>query len=149
MSAIQGRPVEILLVEDSPGDIRLTIEALKDSKILNTLHVAKNGVEAMAYLRQEGGYEHSSRPDLVMLDLNLPMKNGMEVLAEIKEDPTLQRIPVVILSMSGAEKDILKSYKLHANCYIQKPVDLMQFMEVVKSIEDFWFTIVKLPSSEG
>jgi chemotaxis family two-component system response regulator Rcp1 len=140
-----GKPIEILLVEDNPGDVRLTVEALKDAKVHNNLHVAEDGVEAMAFLRREGKYAGVPRPDLILLDLNLPKKDGREVLAEIKEDPDLRRIPVVILTVSRAEEDILRSYDLHANCYITKPVNLDQFLKVVKSIEDFWFTIVKLP----
>jgi chemotaxis family two-component system response regulator Rcp1 len=139
------RPVEILMVEDNPGDIRLTVEALKEGKVRNNLHTAEDGVEALAFLRREGRYAEAPRPDLVLLDLNLPKMNGREVLAEIKADPNLRRIPVVILTVSQAEQDIVKSYNLHANCYITKPVDLDQFLEVVKSIENFWLTIVKLP----
>jgi len=142
----EARPAEILLVEDNPGDVRLTIEALKESKMRNNLHVAEDGVEAMSFLRREGIYANSPRPDVVLLDLNLPRKDGREVLAEIKEDPDLKRIPVVVLTISKAEEDILRSYNLHANCYITKPIDLEQFMKVVKSTEDFWLTIVKLPS---
>lgn len=140
-----GRPVKILLVEDNPADIRLTKEALVEGKIRNELHVADNGEMALEYLRRKGSYAKASRPDLILLDLNLPRKNGQEVLAEIKEDLQLKRIPVVILTTSSAEKDVLSTYNLHANCYITKPVDLNQFMEVVKTIEDFWLTIVKLP----
>jgi chemotaxis family two-component system response regulator Rcp1 len=140
-----GKPVEILLVEDSPGDVRLTVEALKDARVRNSLHVAEDGVEAMAFLRRQGRYAGAPCPDLVLLDLNLPKKDGRQVLAEIKEDPDLRRIPVVILTVSQAEEDILKTYDLHANCYITKPVNLDRFLKVVKSIEDFWFTIVKLP----
>ena len=139
------KPIEILLVEDSPGDVRLTIEALKEGKILNNLSLAKDGVEALAFLRKEGKYTDATRPDLILLDLNLPKKNGQEVLAEIKNDITLKRIPVVILTISKMEEDILKTYENHANCYIVKPVDLDQFLGVVKSIEDFWLSIVKLP----
>jgi two-component system, chemotaxis family, response regulator Rcp1 len=139
------RPIEILMVEDNPGDVRLTVEALKEAKVRNNLHTVEDGVEALAFLRREGGYAEVPRPDLVLLDLNLPKMNGREVLAEIKEDPDLRRIPVVILTISQAEQDIVKSYSLHANCYITKPVDLDQFLEVVKSIENFWLTIVKLP----
>ena len=139
-------PIEILLVEDSPGDVRLTREAFKDGKVLNNLHVAKDGVEALAFLRREGEYAHAVRPNLILLDLNLPRKNGTEVLAEIKADPDLKRIPVVILTMSQAEEDILKTYNLHANCYIKKPVELNQFMEVVRAIEGFWMAIVELPN---
>ena len=139
------RPIEILMVEDNPGDVRLTVEALKEGKVRNNFHTAEDGEEALAYLRQEGRYAGAPRPDLVLLDLNLPKKSGREVLAEIKEDPDLRRIPVVILTVSQAEQDIVKSYNLHANCYISKPVDLEQFLEVVKSIENFWLTVVKLP----
>ena len=141
-----GRPIEILLVEDNPGDVRLTVEVLKDVKVHNKLHVARDGMEAMAFLRREGKYADAPHPDLILLDLNLPKKDGCEVLAEIKEDPTLKRIPVVVLTGSKAGEDILKTYDLHANCYISKPIDLEQFVMVVKSIEDFWLTIVKLPS---
>ena len=140
-----GRPVEILLVEDSPGDVRLTKEALKEGKILNHLHVVGDGVEALAFLRQEGSYAGAPRPDLILLDLNLPRKDGREVLESIKEDPDLRRIPVVILTTSSAERDVLQSYDLHANCYVTKPVDLEQFISVVRSVEDFWLTVVKLP----
>ncbi len=138
--------VEILLIEDSPGDIRLTQEALKDSKISNNLHVVTDGVEAMAFLRKEGKYSEKPRPDLILLDLNLPKKDGREVLAEIKKDEQLKRIPVIILTVSEAEEDVLKTYNLHANCYITKPVDLEQFLKVVKTTENFWFTIVTLPN---
>ena len=140
-----GRPVEILLVEDNPGDVRLTQEALKDAKVLNNLRVACDGVEAMAFLRRQASYTEAVRPDLILLDLNLPRKDGRQVLAEIKGDEQLRRIPVVILTTSSAEQDILKTYDLHANCYITKPVGLEQFATVVKVIEDFWLTIVKLP----
>jgi CheY-like chemotaxis protein len=140
-----GRPVEILLVEDNPGDVRLTIEALRDSKVHNQLNVARDGVEALAFLHREGAFVDAVRPDLILLDLNLPRKDGREVLAEIKADPALRTIPVVILTTSRAEQDVLRSYELQANCYITKPVDLEQFMTVVKSIEDFWLTIVTLP----
>jgi len=142
----QGRKVEILLVEDNPGDVRRTQEALKEGKVLNNLHVVEDGVEAMAFLRQEGQYADAPRPDVILLDLNLPRKDGREVLAEIKEDPELKCIPVVVLTISNAQEDILKTYNLHANCYITKPVELEQFITVVKSIEDFWLSIVKLPS---
>jgi CheY-like chemotaxis protein len=146
MSAAEsGRPVEILLVEDNLGDVGLTRETLKDSRLLNHMSVAGNGVEAMAFLRREGKYANATRPDLILLDLNLPKKDGREVLAEIKTDERLRRIPVVVLTTSSAEQDILKTYDLHANCYITKPVDLDQFIAVVKAIEEFWFTIVKLP----
>lgn len=141
-----GKPIEILLVEDNPGDVRLTREALKEGKVCNNLHVAEDGDKALAFLRQGGNGAGASRPDLILLDLNLPKRDGREVLAEIKSDPSLRRIPVVILTTSRAEEDILKTYDLHANCYITKPVDLEQFISVVKAIEDFWLTIVKLPS---
>ena len=139
------RPIEILLVEDNPGDVRLTQEALGEAKVRNNLAVARDGVEALSYLRREAPFEEASRPDLVLLDLNLPRKDGREVLAEIKADPALRRLPVVVLTTSAAEKDVLESYNLHANCYITKPVDLDQFVGIVSSIEDFWLTIVKLP----
>jgi two-component system response regulator len=141
-------PIEILLVEDNPGDARLAKEALKDSKLSNTLNIAEDGVEAMNFLHQTGKYSKMPRPDLIILDLNLPKKDGREVLSEIKTDDDLKRIPVVILTISKAEEDILKSYNLHANCFITKPLDLDQFMKVVKSIEDFWLTIVKLPNGK-
>ena len=141
-----GRPIEILLVEDNPGDVRLTMEALKDGKVHNKLHVTRDGMEAMAFLHREGKYADAPHPDLILLDLDLPKKDGREVLAEIKEDPTLKHVPVVVLTGSKAEEDILKTYSLHANCYITKPVGLEQFIMVVKSIENFWLTIVKLPS---
>ncbi len=140
-----GRPIDILLVEDNPGDVRLTVEALRDSKVRNKLYVAKDGMEATAFLRREGKYADAPHPDLILLDLNLPKKDGPEVLAEIKEDPALKHIPVVILTSSKAEEDIIKTYNLHANCYVTKPIDLEQFMMVVNSIRDFWLTIVKLP----
>jgi two-component system response regulator len=144
-----GKPIEILLVEDNVGDARLAQEALKDSKVLNSLNVVSDGVEAMAFLHKQGKYENCPRPDLVLLDLNLPKKDGREVLGEIKADENLKRIPVVVLTTSKAEEDIVKSYNLHANCYITKPIDLDQFMKVVKSIEDFWLTVVKLPPKGG
>jgi len=140
-----SRPIDILLVEDNPGDVRLTREALREGKIRNNLHVARDGVEALAFLRREGAHANAPRPDVVLLDLNLPRKSGREVLSEVKQDPALRKIPVVILTSSEAEEDILRAYDLHANCYITKPVDLDQFIKVVKSIEDFWFTVVKLP----
>jgi chemotaxis family two-component system response regulator Rcp1 len=139
------RPIEILMVEDNPGDVRLTIEALKEGKVRNNLTTVGDGEAAMKFLRQQGPYSKVPRPDLVLLDLNLPKKNGREVLAEIKDDPDLKRIPVVILTVSEAEQDIIKSYNLHANCYITKPVNLEQFIKVVRSIEDFWLSIVMLP----
>jgi chemotaxis family two-component system response regulator Rcp1 len=141
-----SQPVEILLVEDNPGDVRLTVEALKEGRFCNKLNVAKDGVEALAYLRREGRYATVVRPDLILLDLNLPRKDGREVLAEIKNDPHLKRIPVVILTTSEAETDVLKSYDLQANCYITKPVDLEQFLKVIRAIEDFWLVLVRLPS---
>jgi chemotaxis family two-component system response regulator Rcp1 len=139
-------PIEILIVEDNPGDVRLAQEILKESKARNNLHVAEDGVEAIAFLRREGQYADAPRPDLILLDLNLPQRNGYEVLAEIKEDPDLKRIPVVVLTTSEAEEDILRTYDLHANCYITKPIDLDRFIEVVRTIEEFWLTIVKLPA---
>ena len=145
MSPMEGRPIEILLVEDNPGDVRLTIEGLHETKVRNNLHVAKDGVEALAMLRREGRHADFVRPDLILLDLNLPRKDGREVLQDLKQDPALHTIPVVVLTTSQAEPDVLRSYELQANCYITKPVDLEQFMTVVKSIEDFWLTIVTLP----
>ena len=142
---VLSRPAEILLVEDNPADVRLTREALREGKVRNNLHVAPDGVEALKLLRNEGKYADVPRPDLILLDLNLPKKDGREVLEEIKADPSLRNIPVVILTSSQAEQDILRAYDLHANCYVSKPVDLDQFIEVVRTIEDFWFTIVKLP----
>jgi chemotaxis family two-component system response regulator Rcp1 len=136
--------IEILLVEDNPGDVRLTQEALRESKVLNNLAAAKDGVEALAMLRREGPYATQARPDLILLDLNLPRKDGREVLMEIKDDPDLRRIPVVVLTTSEAEGDVLRAYDLGANCYIVKPVDLDQFMNVVRTIEGFWLSIVKL-----
>ncbi len=143
---VVARPIEILLVEDSPGDVRLTMEALRDAKVRNNLSVVGDGAVALAFLRGEGQYADRTRPDLILLDLNLPRMDGREVLAAIKADPSLKRIPVVVLTTSRAEQDILESYDLHANCYITKPVDLDQFITVVQSIEDFWLAIVKLPS---
>ena len=145
MSKRSGKPVEILLVEDNPADVRLTQEALKNGKVLNKLSVVGDGVEALSFLNRKGKYADAPRPGLILLDLNLPKKKGCEVLEEIKKDPSLRRIPVVVLSISNNEQDIIKSYNRHANCYITKPVDLDQFVNVVKSIEDFWLTIVKLP----
>src|SRR5687768_1108486 len=142
------RPIEILLVEDNPGDIRLTKEALKEAKVLNTLTVVQDGVDALACLHRQGRYADAKRPDLILLDLNLPKKDGREVLAKIKNDEALRFIPVVILTTSQDEQDVLKSYGLHANCYITKPVELEQFISVVKAIEDFWLGIVILPSGE-
>jgi two-component system, chemotaxis family, response regulator Rcp1 len=141
------RPVQILLVEDNPGDVRLTMEALKEAKVLNKLTVVKDGIEALTLLRKQGQHADAVRPDLILLDLNLPRKDGREVLAEIKADDDLKRIPVVILTTSQDEQDVLKTYNLYANCYITKPVDLDQFITVVKSIEDFWLGIVVLPKN--
>ena len=143
---IMNGAAEILLVEDNPGDVRLTREALKEGKVLNHLNVVDDGVEALAFLRREDKYANAVRPDLILLDLNLPKKDGREVLAEIKADVGLKKIPVVILTTSAAEQDVLKTYDLHANCYITKPVDLEQFIKIVRLIEDFWFTIARLPS---
>lgn len=140
--------IEILLVEDNPGDARLTMEALKDDKLRNNVVVVEDGIKAMAYLRNEGDYADVRKPDLIVLDLNLPKKDGRQVLAEIKDDPALRRIPVVVLTSSKAEQDILASYDLQANCYVTKPLDLDGFVEVVQSIEHFWFSIVALPSDE-
>ena len=140
-----SKTIEILLVEDNPADIRLAQEAFKDAKVRNILHTVGDGVEAMAFLRRQGKYADVARPDLILLDLNLPKKDGREVLAEIKTDEHLKLIPVVILTVSKDEEDILRTYNLHANCYITKPIDFEQFMKVVKSIEEFWLTIVKLP----
>jgi CheY-like chemotaxis protein len=137
--------IDILLVEDNPGDVRLTREAFKEGKVVNTLHVVQDGVEALAFLRHEGAYVKSIHPDIILLDLNLPRMNGRELLANIKTDPELKRIPVVILTTSKSELDIIESYDLHANCYITKPVDMERFITVVQSIENFWFTVVKLP----
>jgi len=142
------RPVEILLVEDNPGDVRLTVEAFKEGKIRNHLSVVRDGVDALAFLRQEGPFAGAPRPDLILLDLNLPRKNGRDVLAEINEEEGLKRIPIVVLTTSNAEQDILGTRHLNASCYINKPVDFAQFITVVKIIEDFWFTIVK-PSNKG
>jgi CheY-like chemotaxis protein len=139
------KPIEILLVEDNPGDVELTREALENSKVLNKLWVAEDGEAALAFLRREGKYADAARPDLILLDLNLPKIDGREVLAEIKNDEDLKRIPVVVLTTSKAEEDVLKSYNLHANCYITKPIDFSQFSRVVKSIKEFWLSIVVLP----
>lgn len=143
-----ARPVIILLVEDNPGDVDLAREALEMGKLHNTLHVARDGVEAMDFLHQEGKFNDSPRPDLIILDLNLPKKDGRQVLAEIKADEKLKRIPVVILTTSSAEEDILKTYNLHANCYITKPIDMKQFLKVVQAIEEFWLSIVVLPNGK-
>lgn len=144
-----AQEIEILLVEDNPADVRLTEEALREGKVRNRLNVARDGVEALAFLRREGAFSEAPRPDLILLDLNLPKKDGREVLSEIKRDARLMRIPVVVLTTSSAEVDILKSYELHANCYITKPVDLEQFVQVVKSIDDFWLSVVRLPPEHG
>ncbi len=138
-------PIEILLVEDNPGDVRLTIEALRDAKVNNRLSVARDGLEALAFLRHESGFADAARPDVILLDINLPKKNGHEVLAEIKADPNLKRIPVVVLTTSKSDEDIMRSYNLHANCYVNKPVDLEQFMNVVQAIDSFWLSVVRLP----
>ena len=138
-------PIEILLVEDNPGDVRLTREALKEGKVYSNLHTVKDGVEAMDFLRHQGKYKDAPRPDIILLDLNLPKKDGREVLEEIKTDNDLKRIPVVVLTTSKAEEDVLRTYNLHANCYVTKPVDLEKFMVVVKSIDIFWLTVVTLP----
>ena len=143
-----GEPIDILLVEDSNADARLAQEALRSSKIRNVLHRVADGEEAMAFLHREGRYADAPRPGLILLDLNLPKKDGREVLAEIKGDENLKRIPVVILTISSDEEDVLKTYNLHANCYITKPIDLGQFVKMVRSIEDFWLTIVRLPNGE-
>jgi CheY-like chemotaxis protein len=143
------REIEILLVEDNPGDVRLTREALDEGRVMNNLHVASDGVQALEYLRREGKFATAPTPDLIFLDLNLPRMDGRELLAIVKADPNLRRIPVVILTTSKAEEDILRTYDLHANCYITKPVDLDQFITAIKSVEEFWFTIVKLPTGMG
>jgi two-component system, chemotaxis family, response regulator Rcp1 len=145
MKNTEAKMIDILVVEDNAGDARLIKEVLNDSKILSSLFLASDGVEAMDFLRNRGKYKKAPKPDLIILDLNLPRKDGREVLNEVKNDEMLRHIPVVIMTISQAEEDILKSYNLHANCYITKPIDLNQFIKVVKSIEDFWFSIVKLP----
>jgi len=142
---MDAAPIEVLLVEDSPGDVRLTKEAFTDAKVHINLHVASDGAKAMAFLKREGEHANAPRPDLILLDLNLPKKDGREVLAEIKGDPKFQSIPVVILTTSSSEADILRSYQLHANCYITKPVGLEGFLTVVRSIDSFWLSVVKLP----
>jgi two-component system, chemotaxis family, response regulator Rcp1 len=143
--AAGAQPIDILLVEDNPGDVRLLTEMFREGKIGNRLFVVEDGVEALAFLRGEGDHHSAPRPDLILLDLSLPRKNGQEVLAEIKQDTDLRRIPVVVITSSQAEKDILQAYDNHANCYLTKPVDLGQFMGVVRSVEEFWLSIVKLP----
>ena len=145
MNVSKSKPIEILLVEDSPSDAELTIEALKAGKIANRLTHVEDGVEALDYLRKNGKYKNAVRPDLIMLDLNLPRKDGREVLAEIKTDNSLKIIPIIVLTTSQSDEDIFKSYQLNANCYITKPVDFSHFIEVVKSIENFWLTVVTLP----
>lgn len=146
MNTRNVKTIEILLVEDSPGDVRLTREALSEAKVRNNMFVVGDGIEALACLRREGKYADATRPDLILLDLNLPRMNGFEVLEAIKSDDNLKLIPVVILTTSQAEQDIVKGYDLHANAYVTKPVDLEQFIHVIKSIEDFWLEIVKLPN---
>jgi two-component system, chemotaxis family, response regulator Rcp1 len=145
MIGMDATPIEVLLVEDSPGDVRLTREAFKDAKVHINLHVASDGAEAMDFLNHEGKHANAPRPDLILLDLNLPKKDGREVLGEVKESPALKSIPVVILTTSASDADILRSYRLHANCYITKPVGLEGFLEVVRSIDSFWLSVVKLP----
>jgi CheY-like chemotaxis protein len=144
----ETKPIEILLVEDSPGDVLLAMEALKEAKVMNHVSVASDGVEAMAFLRRQAPHADAPHPDLILLDLNLPRMDGREVLQEVKTDPVLRRIPVVVLTTSRADADVMKAYDLHANCYISKPVDFRQFMDVVESIEGFWLTVVTLPRSE-
>jgi two-component system, chemotaxis family, response regulator Rcp1 len=146
-NAADGKPIEILLVEDNPGDVRLAVEALRDAKVANRLHIVEDGVEAMSFLRREGRYADVPQPNLILLDLNLPRKDGREVLAEIKQDADLKRIPVVILTSSAAEQDVVQAYNLYANCYITKPMDLDQFLKVVRSIEDFWLIVATLPQA--
>ena len=143
--SVSGRPIEILYVEDNPADVRLTIEALKEHKVRNRLTVVPDGEQAMQFLHRAGRYAKAARPDLILLDLNLPRMDGREVLGEVKADPDLRRIPVVVITSSQAEQDIVRTYDLHANCYVTKPVDLSRFLEVVKSIEGFWLTVVTLP----
>ncbi|MEQ8536915.1 MAG: response regulator [Coleofasciculus sp. D1-CHI-01] len=140
------RPIEILLVEDSPSDADLTVDAFSEARVLNNLHWVKDGVEALTFLRRQGQYSDVPRPDLILLDLNMPKKDGREVLAEIKADSQLKRIPVIILTTSAAERDILKTYELNGNCYVTKPIDVEQFMSVIKLIEAFWLALVQLPS---
>ncbi len=141
-------PLEILLVEDNPADVRLTKEALKEEKVYNNLHVVNDGEEAINFLQKQGKYKQAVRPDLILLDLNLPKKDGREVLKEIKSDSKLKTIPVVVLTVSRAEEDVLKAYNLHANCYITKPVDINQFIKIAQAVQEFWLTIVKLPPKQ-
>ncbi len=148
MKKVDALAVDILLVEDNPGDVRLTKEALKDAKVLNEIFVARDGVEAMDFLHKQGQFKEAPVPDMILLDLNLPRKDGREVLAEIKKDPKLKHIPVIVLTTSKADEDIIKTYNLHANAYITKPVDLNRFVEIIHALEEFWFTIVKLPPKE-
>jgi CheY-like chemotaxis protein len=148
MTHTEVRPVEILLIEDSPSDTELTVEALREARVRNHLSIVEDGVQAMSFLRRQDKFSRAPRPDLIMLDLNLPRKDGREVLAEIKADEDLKTIPVVVLTTSRAEQDVLRAYNLHANCYITKPVDFEQFLEVVRSIESFWLLIVRLPSKK-
>ncbi|MGO8931342.1 MAG: response regulator [Limisphaerales bacterium] len=145
MNNNEGRPIEILLVEDSPSDTELTLEALRDFKVRNHVSVVEDGVQAMQFLRREGLYARAPRPDVIMLDLNLPRKDGREVLADIKGDDQLKTIPIVVMTTSRAEQDVLRAYQLNANCYINKPVDFNQFLEVVRTIESFWLYVVTLP----
>ncbi|MEO0073914.1 MAG: response regulator [candidate division WOR-3 bacterium] len=147
MTVMEGRPVEILLVEDNPGDVRLTQEALREAKVRNNLNVVGDGEEAIEFLRRRNRWADAARPDIILLDLNLPKKDGRAVLAEIKADAELRRIPVVVLTTSKAEEDVLRSYDLHANCYVTKPLDFEQFINVVRSIEEFWLQVVRLPQS--
>jgi two-component system, chemotaxis family, response regulator Rcp1 len=146
---LNSNAAEILLVEDNPGDVRLTREALKECKVINRLHVVEDGVEALEFLRRQGNYANVPRPDLILLDLNLPRKDGREVLAEIKADTDLRTIPTVILTSSSAEEDLLRAYGLHANCYVTKPIDFDRFIQVVQRLEEFWFGIVKLPAKDS
>lgn len=148
-SSLRARPVEILLVEDNPGDVRLTREALKEGKISNNLSVVHDGLEALDFLYRRGAYNQAVRPDIILLDLNLPRMDGRAVLQEVKNDASLRRIPIVVLTTSGAEEDIVRSYDLHVNCYITKPVDIDQFIDVVKAIDNFWFSVVTLPPEGG
>ena len=145
----KANPIELLLVEDNPVDIKLTTRALKEGKLLNNLSIVRDGVEAMEFLSQEGEFSEAPRPDLILLDLNMPRKDGREVLSEIKNDDNLKNIPVIVLTTSDAEQDVLKSYNLHANSYITKPVDFEQFVEAIRRFEEFWLTVVRLPSQDN